>query len=114
MMLLLAGCHAQEAKEKVRQALKDPASAQWRNVNVIYSNVVCGEVNAKNSMGGYAGFQRFLVRNGRLYLGNDSTESAAIFVCCAQIDGLEKHGERYGYSKQGVADACDALQWTLP
>jgi hypothetical protein len=47
----------------VRNQLKDPGSAQFRNVRVVpYKNgrVVCGEVNGKNSYGGYVGFTPFV------------------------------------------------------
>lgn len=50
-------------KELMRQRLKDPYSAEFRNVFVSRSSgspVVCGQVNAKNSFGGYAGYKRFI------------------------------------------------------
>src|SRR5690606_1839783 len=43
------------ARELVTANLKDPDSAKFRN-----QKGVCGEVNAKNSFGGYAGFVRFI------------------------------------------------------
>lgn len=48
-----------QAKEAVRKQLNDPASAQFREVWVSDRFFVCGEVNAKNRMGGYAGFSWF-------------------------------------------------------
>lgn len=58
------------AKANVARDLKDPASAQFRDVKVVMSTsekdpkqkiyAVCGEVNAKNSFGGYVGYQRFV------------------------------------------------------
>lgn len=50
---------------KVEALLKDPDSAQFRNV-VAYRHpnaagyVFCGEVNAKNAFGGYSGHERFV------------------------------------------------------
>jgi hypothetical protein len=60
------------ALEQVREMLKDPASAQFRNVRVVdhaKGKVVCGEVNAKNSYGGYVGFTLFVagVNGAQLY-----------------------------------------------
>ncbi|MCV0439289.1 MAG: hypothetical protein K5880_11695 [Hydrogenophaga sp.] len=53
-----------KGKEAVKQRLKDPDSAQFRNVYFHRGKsgvpVACGQVNAKNSMGGYSGFQRFV------------------------------------------------------
>lgn len=57
--------------EYVAQQLKDPDSAKFRNLEAFDGEqgrvVVCGEVNAKNSFGGYTGFQLFFVayRNGQ-------------------------------------------------
>lgn len=52
------------SKDAVRNRLKDPRSAQFRNV-VFHAYqgttpVVCGEVNATNSYGGYSGYQGFI------------------------------------------------------
>lgn len=50
-------------KDAIRQQLKDPDSAKFRNVH-FYSGggipVTCGEVNARNGFGGYSGFERFV------------------------------------------------------
>lgn len=47
-----------EAQEAVARDLRDPASAQFRDVK-IYPKYVCGEVNGKNGVGAYVGFTRF-------------------------------------------------------
>ena len=51
-------------QEAVKTKLKDPGSAQFR---AVYFNrgkdglpVTCGEVNSKNSFGGYSGHQKFI------------------------------------------------------
>lgn len=59
---------AENAQKFVAQQLRDPASAQFRGMRIGHGrkpnddppSVVCGEVNAKNGMGGYAGFARFI------------------------------------------------------
>ncbi|WP_410480685.1 hypothetical protein ACJ70E_15830 [Pseudomonas plecoglossicida] len=43
------------AREFVSGVLKDPGSAEFRN-----QRGLCGEVNSKNSFGGYGGFKRFI------------------------------------------------------
>lgn len=51
-----------KGEKAVAYSLKDPESAKFRNVRVspyMGGYVVCGEVNAKNSYGGYTGFTRF-------------------------------------------------------
>lgn len=52
-----------KAEEDVRASLKDGGSAEFRGVYISRREgapFVCGEVNSKNSFGGYGGFQRFI------------------------------------------------------
>lgn len=51
-----------DAKQAVLAVLKDPSSAQFQDLKGVEMNgdpTVCGKVNAKNAMGGYAGFKQF-------------------------------------------------------
>lgn len=60
---------AAKARANLLEHLKDPASASFRNQFIslsepmgegkIVATLLCGEVNSKNSFGGYAGFARF-------------------------------------------------------
>ena len=51
------------ARQAVTDKLRDPSSAQFRNVRrIVHSNgstMFCGEVNGRNAYGGMSGFQRF-------------------------------------------------------
>lgn len=51
-------------KNAVRSRLKDPKSAEFKNIYVFVGKnnvpVICGQVNSKNSFGAYVGFQRFV------------------------------------------------------
>jgi hypothetical protein len=51
------------AESAVKEGLKDPGSAQFKNevvkTNSVGETAVCGEYNARNSFGGYVGFQPF-------------------------------------------------------
>jgi hypothetical protein len=76
--LLLAGCAGvdkvgpevplpppaqQSVSRAVADQMKDPNSAEFRNWHAFESQsglLVCGEVNAKNSFGGYVGFTHFV------------------------------------------------------
>jgi hypothetical protein len=49
------------AENAVKQKLIDPSSAEFRNVRPTSAWGICGEVNAKNRMGGYVGFRYFKV-----------------------------------------------------
>lgn len=52
------------ARRLVRVSLIDPESARFRSIQA-RPDVICGQVNAKNRMGGYTGFTRFIAyRNG--------------------------------------------------
>ncbi len=69
LTLMLAGCDLDEilspaihnAKEGVREDMRDPSSTIFRNVKVCPrdKNIVTGEYNSKNGFGAYAGFERF-------------------------------------------------------
>lgn len=58
------------ARDQVSYVLNDPDSAQFRNIRgYAFSGpgggyVVCGEVNGRNRLGGYAGFQPFRTNVG--------------------------------------------------
>lgn len=56
------------AQSQVTAELIDPNSAQFREVND-FGNHVCGEVNARNSFGGYTGFQPFYVKGDEVLIG---------------------------------------------
>lgn len=65
LMVGLGGCSKveKESKEAVLNSLKDPDSAQFQNVKGY-----CGEVNSKNSYGGYVGFKRYVSIDGEVLL----------------------------------------------
>lgn len=60
-LVVLAGCGGAEdqAKKEVAALLRDPESAQFRDLRKA-GGLVCGEVNGRNAFGAYAGYQRFV------------------------------------------------------
>lgn len=69
----------------VKSQLKDPDSAKFQNENLkggytLASSILCGEVNAKNGMGGYDGYKRFAASGStkQVEIANDDT--GLIFV----------------------------------
>ena len=64
------------AKDTVGQSLRDPSSVDFRNVFYRVGKtgipVVCGEFNAKNSFGGYAGYQKFLTNGSNILATSES------------------------------------------
>jgi hypothetical protein len=67
VLLALTGCDSavKDAESLAASQLRDPSSAQFRNVERVVQPdgrvSVCGEINGKNAYGGYAGFTRFVV-----------------------------------------------------
>lgn len=80
MLLVLAstlvGCKPSEekaldlAKKEIAQDMKDPDSAKFRFTRIVKTKenedgsllaLVCGQVNAKNGFGAYAGFHSFMI-----------------------------------------------------
>lgn len=52
-----------ECRLIVKDKLKDPGSAKFRNVHYVHkrdTSVVCGEINARGGFGGYTGFEKFI------------------------------------------------------
>ena len=52
-----------KAQESVRARLRDPASAEFRDVGIHRKSgapIVCGQVNSRNGFGGKRGFQSFV------------------------------------------------------
>ncbi|MGR6534027.1 hypothetical protein [Brevundimonas sp. RM1] len=79
-LAFLSGCgpsalDVRDAKDAVRNTLRDPGSAEFRRIKVVRSDgqprVVCGEVNSKNAFGGYVGFRDFYYRDGRLRVASE-------------------------------------------
>ena len=48
------------AEKVAASKVPDPSSVQFRDVNVLHHQYVCGELNAKNILGAYVGFSRFV------------------------------------------------------
>ncbi len=74
------------AERAVRAELKDPDAAQFKDVRANYTEefgvVACGRVNAKNELGGYTGFRRFVFGDGRVILeGRDNVADAWAEAC---------------------------------
>ncbi|WP_070401292.1 hypothetical protein [Hydrogenophaga sp. PML113] len=62
-----------DTQRLVSDRLKDPGSAQFRNVRVQQYlqgplKIICGEINAKNSYGGYVGFRQFAASPWGVYM----------------------------------------------
>lgn len=70
----------EDAKHAVVGQLKDPDSAQWGAFWTPDGQSVCGYVNAKNSLGGFAGSRLFVALNRSTAVIDGDAEGAAAFA----------------------------------
>ncbi|MDP2263371.1 MAG: DUF4124 domain-containing protein [Hydrogenophaga sp.] len=69
----------EELRQQVIASLKDPQSAQFRAVrHVGEGKAICGEVNARNSYGGFAGFRAFVADAQGVYWHQDGSGPSSI------------------------------------
>jgi hypothetical protein len=89
--IILVACDSpeiKEAKNEVAEAMRDPSSAEFRNVKsfkVNTSTMVCGEVNGKNGFGAMAGYNYFLYISPLIRVAKNSKESQSIYQCCKHL-----------------------------
>jgi hypothetical protein len=81
-----------QARERVKEMLKDPDSAKFRTEFVGKDGAVCGFVNAKNSYGGYSGFERYVVSADSVLLdGGESWKMDSRWSdYCAEFEPISK------------------------
>lgn len=101
------------AQSEVRNLMKDPDSTTFRNLrgitNAQGAKYVCGEVNAKNSYGGYVGYKPFAFKDGRAaidgsYRAPDDLEFFSLSGCGGE--DLEK----MAMAKKQAKTGCD-IAW---
>lgn len=68
--------------EETRDSLKDPESAMFRKIHTPddRDDVVCGELNAKNSHGGYTGYTRFIYANSIILIHSEDRDISKNWV----------------------------------
>jgi hypothetical protein len=88
-----------EAHDAVRELLRDPVSANFReDVNVLgevypEQGVVCGSVNSKNGFGGYSGDEPYVyVRGEGATLGERDDDYSTVMKRCT--DASRKKEQR--------------------
>lgn len=84
-------------RDGMESRLKDAESARFRNVRFgagEHKEVVCGEVNSKNSYGAYAGFTSFIAN----HFDRDETKGEKDIIFVIGID------DRYPVAQKMCAD----------
>lgn len=69
----------ESVKIRTAEKLKDPESARFRNLRIVDykgGKLICGEVNAKNSYGGYVGFAPFLATLDYIAIVSDARDES--------------------------------------
>ena len=66
-----------DLQSRASAALKDPSSAQFQGLELkAGGKVLCGEINAKNSYGGYVGFRPFVATSAGAAIWNGGCTSS--------------------------------------
>lgn len=107
-----------EAIEIVNETLKDPESAQFRElrrvVNTRGTTVVCGEYNARNSYGGYVGYEPFAIIDRYLMTGLEDAERSGCYGEELELYRLQELAKASLVSKfQEEAEFGCGVVWTL-
>lgn len=81
------------AKRSLESSLVDPSSVQYQDVRRYTDGTVCGKYNAKNSMGGYTGFETFIYWDKGLITRSHVADN--IVNLCSddqhKVEVIEKH-----------------------
>lgn len=118
IVVTLAGCETRsvaDAKKAVEDKLKDPESAQFKEItktNTPDQPLICGKYNAKNAMGGYVGFRTFMYFKGRIYMSDDELSSIELSTCCMTLRGHFQYGGEQ-FPKAKVEQTCSKFNTTL-
>lgn len=72
--------------DAVKDRLNDPYSAKFESVRKVTNGAICGQFNAKNEYGAYAGRKEFAIVNGVAYIEGNASEEDAIILHCIRGD----------------------------
>lgn len=119
-LVCLSGCHKvgeqvqlHRAKSDIASAMKDPGSAEFRNVtHAKYGNsrVVCGEVNGRNGFGAMGGFRSFMYVQPLMRFESEAGGSA-VSTCC---DALKRAGMVAGVQSTADIPQCSGVEPAMP
>jgi hypothetical protein len=80
-------------KSRVKGTLKDPSSADFKDVRISTPGWVCGEINAKNGFGGYVGFRHFVGRDDKAYIDSGTDPHTTLESVLAAMEFIAKAKE---------------------
>lgn len=90
LTLVVAGCTS-AVEEDVREQLIDPNSAEFKDVRTCDGDdtISVGQVNGKNRMGAYTGFEPFFHQYGIVYFASDPRFSEKMDQCYSDLGDIE-------------------------
>lgn len=108
---LVAGCNS-HVEDAVRHELIDPDSAQFRDVKRCTADrdVYKGEVNAKNRMGAYTGFEPFFYDGVTVAFAGSATGFTALMNRCYEGQSADAGGKDVA-SADGTAAESKKGDW---
>lgn len=101
------------AQSAIKNQMKDPDSTNFKSVREITNSqggrFVCGEVNSKNSYGGYVGFKTFAYQGGRTVIdGSFSTPDDYEFLALSGCAGPD--AEKVALANKQAKIGCQ-ISW---
>lgn len=79
-----------KAQSEIKGFMKDPDSTQFKDLreikNTMNQTSLCGDLNSKNSYGGYVGFKKFSYTNGELTILDPTLRNQEFNANKAQYD----------------------------
>jgi hypothetical protein len=108
---------AKTAEERIRERLKDPDGATFRNTQTFDDGNACGEVNAKNGYGGFQGYSAWWISGGEaaIHKPEDSDIQTAcawakdpeqrVRVLCGALASIAGIGKKYKVDDDGASAA---------
>lgn len=113
--LALSGCTGadgraqREAEALITSQLSDPDSAKFDEAALVADGgaLVCGHVNAKNLMGGYAGRSVYVVWRGQAYVAPASLGAEA--TACCELIASATDAKEATWQRPGFHESCSMV-----
>lgn len=98
--------------DAVRSTLKDPESARFSDDPIQYQGergtLTCGQVNAKNSFGGYVGDRWYIHYQDHVAISASEEQNSLVFLCCMHVVEAAEAGKS-AWDQPGFTTACSGM-----
>lgn len=114
LLLALTACGTSEAEEAVKRSMLEPAATQFRDVKTCDAdqNLIVGDFNAKNRVGGYEGFKPFYYTEHRAIFAEDGDFAKMTDRCYGKVtvDPTDKDAVAAAKALRDLDAATTALE----